>query len=317
MVSGAAGFIGRALCRELARRGYAVVGATRAAAEPIEGATLRALGDIGPGTDWRTHLRGIDIVVHLATRAHRPPNPAAAALEAEAAAALARAAAAVGVSRLVHISSIRAMGERTAPGTPFRAGDTPRPRDAYGRAKLAIERAVDSAASSTGLDHVILRPPLVYGPGVKGNLRALLALIAGGIPLPVAALDNRRSLIFVDNFAQLIATACTHPAARGRILLARDAADLSTPELVHALATGLGRRPRLFAVPPALLAAFCGAPVLGPAWSRLTLSLQLDDGETRRALGWRPTVTPEAGLAATARAYRRRPPGERPGAIGR
>jgi UDP-4-keto-D-QuiNAc 4-reductase len=306
LVTGAAGFIGRALCRELARLGHAVLGATRSTAEPIAGVALHAVGDIGPQTDWATLLHRIDIAVHLATSAHRPVSPDAGEREAKAAAALARAAAAAGVRRFVHVSSIRAMGGVTFPGRPLSAADPPLPRDAYGRVKLAIEGAVTSAARDCGLDFIILRPPLVYGPAVKGNFRALIRLVARGAPLPFAAIDNRRSLIFLDNLVDLLALACMHPAAGGRILLVRDAVDFSTPEVIRALASGLGRRARLFPVPSALLAALGSLPALGPALSRLTLSLQVDDAETRRILGWSPAVMPEAGLAASARAFARR-----------
>jgi len=305
-VTGAAGFIGRALCLELARRDHAVLAASRGAAAPVAGAELRAVGDIGPRTDWSGHLAGVEIVVHLAARAHRPPSAAISEAEIDGAAALAREAAAAGVRRLVHMSSIRAMGASTSPGTPFGAADPARPADPYGRTKLATEAALAAVAREVGLDLVILRPPLVHGPQVKGNLRALLGLVASRAPLPFAGIDNRRSLIFLDNLVDLTAAACLHPAAAGRVLLARDPADLSTPALIRALAAGLGRRARLFAVPRAAFAALSRFPGLGPPLSRLTLSLQVDDGETRRALGWSPAIGVEAGLAATARAWDRR-----------
>jgi UDP-N-acetyl-alpha-D-quinovosamine dehydrogenase len=306
LVTGAAGFIGRALCGELVRRGHTVLGATRVAADPIAGVILRPVGNIGPHTDWAGHLDGVETVVHLATAAHRPVDLAAGTVEAAAAAALARAAGAAGARRLVHVSSIRAMGETTAPGRPFCAEDRPRPHDAYGRAKLAIEHALASTAPESGIDLVVLRPPLVYGPGVKGNFRALIGLAAHGLPLPFGGIDNRRNLIFLDNLTDLLATACAHPAAAGQVLLARDDTDVSTPELIRALASGLGRRARLFPVPSALFAAFRLVPGLRPALSRLTLSLQIDDAETRRILGWSPAVDPEAALSATASAFARR-----------
>ncbi len=310
LVTGAAGFIGAALCRELARRGHAVIGATRGPAEPIAGVALRPVGDIGPGTDWSGRLDQCDIVVHLATRAHRPLALADATAEAQAAAALARAAIAAGVRRFVQISSIRAMAAATRPGAPLRAADPALPVDPYGQAKLAIEEALAVAARASGLDLVILRPPLVHGPGVKGNLRALIGLVASGLPLPFAGSDNRRSLIFLDNLVDLVATVCAHPAlgpsdGAGRVLLARDGADLSTPEIVRALAAGLDRPARLFAVPPVALRALSRVPTLGSAVGRLTSSLQVDDNETRRVLGWSPAIAAEAGLAATARAYAR------------
>lgn len=248
-------------------------------------------------------MAGVDAVVHLAASAHRPVSAAAAGDEADAAANLAHAAAAAGVRRLLHVSSIRAIGETTAPGTRLGAEDPPRPVDAYGRAKLAIEQSMTSAARNGGLELVILRPPLVYGSGVKGNLRALIQLVARGMPLPFAAVENRRSLIALDNLVDLLALACAHPAAAGRILLARDETDLSTPELIRGLARGLGCRARLFPVPPALLAAMRLVPPLAPALSRLTLSLQVDDAETRRTLGWCPTVATGPALAAAARSF--------------
>jgi nucleoside-diphosphate-sugar epimerase len=271
----------------------------------MAGVEFRPIGDFGPHTAWWDHLAGIDIVVHLATRAHRPPNVAAGKVEVEAAAALARAAGASQVGRFVLMSSIRAMGAATWPGAPFRGGDPPRPDDVYGRTKLAIEGAVVAAAKRSGLDLVILRPPLVYGPGAKGNLRALIRLVASGLPLPFAGIENRRSLIFLGNLVDLVAIACLHPAASGRVLLARDRADLSTPGLIRALAAGFQRPARLFSVPPAALAKLSFLPMVGAAVSILTSSLQIDDDETRRTLGWSPAVPTEAGLAATARAYER------------
>ncbi len=306
LVTGAAGFIGRALCGGLSARGHEIVGWTRNPAAPIPGVALQPIGEIGPRTDWSGHLDRIEIVAHLANRAHRRIRETGVAGEAEAAAALARAAARAGVRRLVHMSSVRAMGGTTLPGAPFRPTDLPAPRDAYGRAKLATERALRAVAQETELELVVLRPPLVYGPGVKGNFRALLRLAASGLPLPFAGIDNRRSLIFLDNLVDLTACACFHPAAAGRALLGRDAVDLSLPELIGALAAALGRPARLFPAPQSAFAALRRLPMLGPLIARLTLSLQVDDRETRAALGWRAPVSPEIGLAATARAFLQR-----------
>jgi nucleoside-diphosphate-sugar epimerase len=306
LVTGAAGFIGRALCGGLVGRGHAVLGRSRHPAEPIRGVDLRPIGDIGPTTDWSGHLDGIDIVVHLANRAHHSRWEAAHHNEAQAARVLAHSAAKAGVHRLIYMSSVRAMGEATLPGASLRATDPPRPNNPYGRGKLVIERALQAAARESGIEIVILRPPLVYGPGVKANFRALMRLVASGLPLPLAGIDNRRSLIFIDNLVDLVGRACLHPGAGGRVLLARDAADLPAPELIRLLAAGLDRPARLFGVPPPALAMLRRLPKLGPLLSRLTLSLQVNDAETRAALDWRPPVSPEIGLAATAAAFRER-----------
>jgi nucleoside-diphosphate-sugar epimerase len=303
LVTGAAGFIGAALCPALVASGHVVVAAT---SRPLPAASCiepLVIGGIGPATDWSGALTGIDAIVHLAQRAHAGPDAAALAGEPSAAAALVRAGAAAGVKRLVLVSSIKAMGETSLPGRPVRPGDDPRPEDAYGRAKLASERAAIATAQETGIELVIVRPPLVYGPGVRGNFRALIRLAGSGVPLPFAAVDNRRSLIALDNLVDLLALTAVHPEAAGTVLLARDGEDLSTAALIRLLAAGQGRQARLFTVPGAVLAGLRQAPGLGSRLSRLTLSLQVDDGATRARLGWTPPVDAEAALLATARAF--------------
>ena len=304
LVTGAAGFIGRALSVGLVERGHSVLGISRRPAEAILGVELRPIGEIGPMTDWSGHLDGIEIVVHLASRAHRSGPEGAHQSEAQAAAVLAHSAVKAGARRMIHMSSVRAMGDATPLGVPFRVTDPPHPRDPYGRGKLAIERALLAEARETRIEIVVLRPPLVYGPGVKANFRALMRLVASGLPLPFAAIENRRSLIFIDNLVDLVGLACLHPGAAGRVLLARDAADLSTPELIRLIAAGLDRPARLFGVPGTALAMLRRLPKLGPLFSRLSLSLQVDDAETRATLDWTPPVSPEIGLAATAAAFR-------------
>ncbi|MFI4948631.1 MAG: NAD-dependent epimerase/dehydratase family protein [Alphaproteobacteria bacterium] len=305
LVTGAGGFIGRALCPVLAAQGHRVIAGLRAGPPPgdppVERAEPRILGEIAPGRDWSSALGDVDLVIHLAQWAHRRAAGPALKGEPEAAAALARGAAQAGVRRFLYMSSIKAIGEASVPGRRFRANDPPRPEDAYGRVKLASERALTSAAAASGLELVIVRPPLVYGPGVGGNFGKLVRLSASGLPLPFAAVANRRSFIFLDNLVDLVARAAAHPAAAGRVLLAADGADLSTPELIRALAQAQGRVARLFAVPDAVFAVLRRLPGVGMAVSRLTLSLQVDDAPTRRVLGWSPPVAAEAGLRQTAR----------------
>ena len=302
LVTGAGGFIGTGLCPALAARGHGVRAGLRHAAA-IEGAEAVILGDIGPATDWSPALDGVDTVIHLAQRAHAGPDPAALAAEPEAVAALVRAMGTSGARRLVLVSSVKAMGETTAPGRPFRPDDEPRPEDAYGRGKLASENAARAAVRAAGVELVVIRLPLVYGPGVKANFAALIRLAASGLPLPFAALDNRRSLISRDNLVDLLAVAATHPQAAGMTLLVRDDVDLSTPELIRALSAGLGCQARLFPVPATLFTTLRPLPVVGPRIARLTGSLQVDDSVTRAALGWAPPVSAAAALAATARAF--------------
>jgi nucleoside-diphosphate-sugar epimerase len=253
LVTGAAGFIGTALCPALAAQGHGVVAALRRAASTPPGIEAQVVGDITAAINWRHVLRGVEIVIHLAQRAHAGPDAAALAGEPPAAAALTRALAEAGGRRLLLVSSIKVMGDMTSPARPFRADDEPRPEDAYGRAKLASERAATEAARGACIELVIIRPPLVYGPGVKANLAALMHLVASGVPLPFARVDNRRSLIGRDNLVELLAIAATHPAAADRTWLARDDEDLSTPTLIHALAGGMGRPARLFAMPDAFV----------------------------------------------------------------
>jgi nucleoside-diphosphate-sugar epimerase len=303
LVTGAAGFIGSALCSMLVARGHDVVAGLRRSGAAPQNAEPVALGDIGPATDWSTALRGVESAIHLAQRAHGELDPAALAKEPAAAAALVRALAANGGRRLVLVSSVKAMGEATAPGRPFHADDTPQPEDDYGRAKLAGERAAIAAACDASVELVVVRPPLVYGPAVRANFAALIRLAGSGLPLPFAAIDNRRSFIFRDNLVDLLAVAATHPATAGMTLLARDDEEFSTPTLIRALAAGLGRKVRLFPAPPALFAMLRLLPTVGPRLARLTLSLQVDDSATRTALGWCPPVLATDGIAATARAF--------------
>lgn len=288
LVTGAGGFIGRALCRILTARGHAVVAAVRDGAVSVGEAEPHRLGEFGPRTDWAPALDGVEIVVHLAQRAHRKAGGFA--QEPATATALAWAAAAAGARRLVYLSSIKAMGEATRPGRPFRADQDPQPQDPYGSGKLATERAL---AAVPGIELVVIRPPLVYGPGVGANFAALLRLVARGLPLPFAGIDNRRSLAFIDNLTDLIAVAAQHPDAAGQVLLVRDGTDVSTPALIRALAAALGVPARLFPLP--------GIGLLVPA---LAQSVEIDDTATRARLGWAPPATLAEGLAATAASFR-------------
>ncbi|HYM04499.1 MAG TPA: NAD-dependent epimerase/dehydratase family protein [Stellaceae bacterium] len=303
VVTGGAGFIGRALAARLARRGAALTVATRQATEVAPGVMSRAVGTIDAATDWAPLLAGAQAIVHLASRAHRPATGDRGWIEADAAAAehLARAAARAGVARIVLLSSIKVLGERTR-SAPFRADQAPAPEDDYGVAKQRIEEAMQRATAG-GPMLSILRPPLVYGPGVKANFRALLRLVDCGIPLPFASIANRRSFVFVETLVDLVETVLAHADAGGTFLL-RDDEPVSTPDLVRRLAAHLGRAPRLFPCPPAALRLAARALGRADAAGRLLDSLEIDDAPTRERLGWRPRVTLDDGLALTCAWYR-------------
>jgi len=311
VVVGAGGFIGRALVARLVERGTPVRAVVRRADATPRGVTLHAIGDITAETNWSPLLDGARAVVHLASRAHVPAGADQGWIEHDAAAAaqLARAAGRAGIERLVLLSSVKVLGEESQ-GVPFRAGRPAAPADAYGFAKWCIEEAMrrpgDAAPALT-----VIRPPLVYGPGVKANFRALIDLVDRALPLPFASIANRRSLVFIDNLLDLIEVALTHAAARDATFLLCDAEEVSTPELVRRIARALGRPARLFPCPPALLRLAARAAGRSDAADRLLGSLSIDDAATREQLGWRPRVTLDDGLAATCRWYRRGQAGAR------
>jgi nucleoside-diphosphate-sugar epimerase len=272
LVTGANGFVGRALAGVLEARGIAWSAATR-----------ETVGDIGPTTDWRAALEGCDRVVHLANLAHARgiAEEALRAVNVEGTRRLAEQAAAAGVERFVYLSSVKAA----------------RPDDAYGAAKQAAEQAL---AGIGGLAWVVLRPPLVYGPGVKANFLALLRAVERGWPLPLASVRNRRSLVYVGNLADAILRCLVAPQAAGRTYAVTDGPPVSTPELIRALARALGRSASLFAFPPALLELAGSLTGRGDTVRRLTRSLEVDGEAIRRELDWRPPFTFEEGIRLTA-----------------
>lgn len=283
VLTGASGFIGQTLHPALRARGHEVVALDRA-----------ATGDLAGYEGWPVHLAGADAVVHLAALAHTQGVDEARlrAVNVDAAAALGRAATAAG-ARMLLMSSVKVLGEET-PGPPFDEASRPAPQDAYGRAKAAAEAALRAVP---GLALTVLRPPLVYGPGVKANFLALMRAVARGWPLPLASIDNRRSLVYVGNLADAVLRCLESPLAVGKSYGVTDGAPLSTPALCRALGAALGRPARLFPCPPALLER------LPPAGS-LTRSLVLDDSAIRGELGWAPPHTFEDGLRLTAGWFR-------------
>ncbi len=280
-----------------------VVAAVRRKAEAqTEGVRQVQVGDLLPNTDWSMALQGIDGVVHCAARVHvmqddvTDPLQAYREVNVNGTLNLARQAAQAGVGRFVYVSSIKVNGEATQPGRPFTADDVPAPLDPYGVSKLEAEQGLRNIEAQTSMEVVIVRPPLVYGPGVKANFESMMRWVARGIPLPLGAIHNARSMVALDNLVDLLVTCLTHPAAAGKTFLVSDGEDVSTTELLRRTAQTMGKKAFLLPVPASVLEL--GASLLGKraVAQRLCGSLQVDIEKTRRLLGWSPPLTLDQGL---------------------
>jgi nucleoside-diphosphate-sugar epimerase len=309
LVTGANGFVGQAVCTNLLADGHEVYGAIRGDHLLPEGVHPRRIVSLGPNADWHEELEDIEAIVHAAARVHvmkdeeRDPLAAFRAVNVEGTRRLAIQAATRGVKRLVFISSVKVNGEETF-GQPFTEETPPAPIDAYGQSKWEAEQMLRHVAEDTGLEIVILRPPLIYGPGVKANLFSLLKAVDKGWPLPLGAVDNRRSLIGIDNFCEAIRLALTVQEAAGKTYLVRDYDDVSIAELIHRMARALDRPARLIHFPVSWLNL--AGRVLGKRMmmQRLTGSLQIDDSRIRRELGYHPLIPLSDGLMKLAVWYR-------------
>lgn len=300
LVTGAGGFIGSAVVRRLAQDGIPVVGAVRG----VPGADCCVQGPSLEGAaDWRSLLTGCDAVVHAAARVHmlrddaNDPLAAYREVNVEGTLRLALQAAEAGVRRFVFISSVKVNGEETRPGMPFTASDRPCPVDPYGLSKAEAEAGLTALAAATGMDFAIVRPPLVYGPGVKANFRAMMDWVARGLPLPLGAvLHNRRSLVALENLVDLVVTCLHHPAAANQVFLAGDGEDLSTAELLRRTALAMDVPVRLLPIPVWLL--MTGARVVRKEamMRRLCGNLQVDISKNREVLGWVPPVGVDEAL---------------------
>ncbi len=321
LVTGAAGFVGRTLCKELFNRGFQVRAAMRTRGQLSSAGETVAVGEINGDTKWSDALRGVGTVIHLAARVHVMKDQAADPLSEflkvnlYGTSNLAQQAANAGVKRLVLVSSVKVNGESTAPVSTlspingegknvFFESDEPDPQDPYGVSKLQAEQVLHSIARTTGMQVVIVRPPLVYGPGVKGNFLRLLAAIDRGIPLPLAGARNLRSLVYLGNLVDALIACASHPAAAGQTYLVSDGEDISTAQLAEMIARALGRKDRTYYLPPGLLRA--AATILGRAEQvdRLFGSLRVNDQKLRSELSWTPPFKLEQGLRVTTEWYR-------------
>jgi UDP-glucose 4-epimerase len=305
LVTGANGFVGAALCRELTRRGIPFIGSVRkhAGGRPARENEFET-SDLSVSVDWRPALAGCDVVIHLAARVHMmreqlaDPLSVYRAVNVDATMRLARQAAELGTRRFVFVSSVKVNGERTT-DRAFSAGDVPQPEDAYGKSKLEAEQALQEWSARSGVELVIVRPPLVYGQGVRANFLRLMQLVQSGVPLPLGSVHNLRSMVALDNLVDFLLLCAAHPAAAGSVWMVSDQQDVSISQLIRLIARAMNKPARLFPVPPGLLAA--SAAILGrrAAAGRLLDSLQVDAGPAVARLGWTPPLDVENGIRRT------------------
>lgn len=309
LVTGASGFVGRALVAHLhTLPEYTVRAAARRPPSPSSpqlppDVEQVVVGEIEGGTDWQNALAGVDVVVHLAARVHMMRDTATDPLQAfrrvntEGSIKLARSAYQAGTKRYVFMSTVKVMGESTLPGQAFTEDGSPQPQDAYGQSKWEAEQGLREIAQETGLEVVILRLPLVYGLGVGANFAALMRAVQRGIPLPLAAVDNRRSMVAVGNLVDAITLCLHHPAAAQENFFVSDKHDLCVPEIISLLSNCLNTHPKLWSIPPWMLQTAAAMVGKRAEARRLCDSLVVDSSKITRLLGWTPPLTVEQGLA--------------------
>lgn len=306
LITGANGFVGSAVCRTLTDQDITVLPVVRR--PQVTWPQVLVVEDIGPETRWDGHLEGIDVVVHAAARVHITKETDADPLQAfrrvntEGTINLARAAARAGVTRFVFVSSVKVSGEVTY-GEPFNESEIPEPIDPYGVSKWEAEQALLQISRDTGLEVAIVRPTLVYGPGVKANFLSLLRLANTGIPLPFANCENKRSMVALPNLVDAILRCGRHPSAAGQAFFVSDGEDLSTGELIARLRHHLGRPKRLVPAPLGVLRRTLQSVGRSAIYDKLYGSLQVDIRRVRQSLGWHPPYSVEEGLKDTVRWY--------------
>ena len=311
LVTGASGFIGQSLCSALLNDGFPVRAAVRSELPFLIAGGLEVvhIGELDAQTDWGNVCLDVDCVIHCAARVHIMNETEADALAAYRAVnvdgtrRLAEQAAEMGVRRLIYLSSIKVNGEMTVSGDIFSPSDKVFPKDPYGISKWEAELILREVASQTGLEVVIVRPPLVYGPRVKGNFLSILRWLSYGIPLPLGKIYNQRSLVGINNFVDLIITCVHHPAAANKTFLVSDGEDLSTTELLHRLGAALGKPARLLPVPVSLFELAAGLAGKQEIVHRLLGNLQVDISMTKETLDWEPHLSIDEGFQKTAQWY--------------
>jgi nucleoside-diphosphate-sugar epimerase len=307
LVTGANGFVGSALCSRLRREGVSLRAAVRSSRSQLDEVVV---GNLSSKTNWTFALSGVEEVVHLAARVHIMNDSDSLAefrrVNVEGTAALARQAAAAGVRRFVFLSTIKVNGEFTREGQFFTAADLPATDDPYGISKYEAEQLLLEIGSETGMEVVIIRPPLIYGPGVKANFESMMSWLARDVPLPLAAVNkNRRSFVALSNLVDLIITCLRHPAAADQIFLVSDGEDLSTADLLKRVGSAMGHPARLIYLPTGLIKLAATVVKKPGIYQRVCGSLQVDITRTREQLGWIPPITVDEGLKLTVAGFRR------------
>lgn len=313
LITGANGFIGQALCKRLMADGYQVRGAVRSVAQ-MKAMSSRVewvqVGNIWSETNWSKVLSGINGIVHLAARVHvirentASPDVTVGEVNVRGTACLAQQAIEAGVKRFVYLSSVKVHGEGRAKA--YNEKDDPSPMDPYAISKWEAEKILCEVAKETGMEVVIIRSPLVYGPQVKANFLRLMELVDLNIPLPLASINNRRSLIYIGNLVDAIITCMQNPTASGQTYFVSDSDDVSTPELIRRMAYALEKPVRLFPFPLFMLkmaGRFSGKRV---EIDRLLGSLMVDSSKIHRELDWQPPFSMEQGLRETTKWYKKR-----------
>lgn len=305
LVTGGDGFVGKTLLKELINRDFPVRFSSRQDKKSFLDAEYINIADINEQTNWLKALEKINVVIHLAARVHIMHDNAIDSLaefrkvNVDGTLRFASQAASAGVKRFIFISSVKVNGEKTLNGIPFKESDIPNPQDAYGISKFEAEQGLLEIAQQTGMEVVIIRPPLIYGPGVKANFASLANIVKHSLPLPLGAIHNKRSFIYVGNLVDCIVKCVEHPAAANQLFLVSDGQDLSTTELLKACGKALNKKVWLIPLPQLLIermAALLGKKNIA---QRLCGNLQVDISRARQLMDWTPPISVTDGLKAT------------------
>ncbi|MBV5341160.1 MAG: SDR family oxidoreductase [Deltaproteobacteria bacterium] len=309
LITGANGFVGLSLLKKTISRGYNVKCSTRKINSLMSEVQTFVMGEMIHSTDWMLALKSINVIIHLAARVHvmheiaDDPLAEFRYVNVEGTLNLARQAATAGVRRFVFVSSVKVNGESTVLDKPFSPDDYPDPRDPYGISKREAEDGLFAISRETGMEVVIIRPTLVYGPGVKANFYTMMRWLHKGVPLPFGAVQNKRSLVALDNLVSFIVHCLDHPKAANEIFLISDGEDVSTTELLQKMANAFGKKALLLPIPVELMKLFANILGKGDVAQRLFGSLQVDSSKARDLLGWRPVTTMDEQLKKTADAF--------------